>query len=160
MFFVCISLFAILSVGKMYRFSSFAHWLCIVYKYKKLWSAIHSVCIKSPCNTFQGILSHMKKPDSREVATRARMEDFFIVAFYIISFKKNQTWSALYPAQLTCFWDFMWSNWIFQPSTRICFKCFFCAWKYLKCMENHLSLFCWPFFSVKNPSIRVFSCGK
>lgn len=84
-------LFAILSVGKMYRFSSFAHWLCIVYKYKKLWSAIHSVCIKSPCNTFQGILSHMKKPDSREVATRARMEDFFIVAFYIISFKKNQT---------------------------------------------------------------------
>lgn len=118
MFFVCIFLFAILSVGKMYRFSLFAHWLCIVYKYKKLWSAIHSMCIKSPCNTFQGILSHMKKPDSREVATRARMEDFFTVAFYIISLKKNQTWSALYPAQLTCFWDFMWSNWIFQPSTR------------------------------------------
>lgn len=89
MFFVCIFLFAILSVGKMYRFSLFAHWLCIVYKYKKLWSAIHSVCIKSPCNTFQGILSHMMKPDSREVATRARMEDFFTVAFYIISFKKK-----------------------------------------------------------------------
>lgn len=97
-FFVCIFLFAILSVGKMYRFSLFAHWLCIVYKYKKLWSAIHSMCIKSPCNTFQGILSHMKKPDSREVATRARMEDFFTVAFYIISLKKNQTWSVLNPA--------------------------------------------------------------
>lgn len=119
MFFVCIFLFAILSVGKMYRFSLFAHWLCIVYKYKKLWSAIHSMCIKSPCNTFQGILSHMKKPDSREVATRARMEEFFTVAFYIISLKKRSdlkcpesSW-ALRVFEILC--DRIE---FFQPSTR------------------------------------------